>query len=400
LSAETRRRFRLLVLATHPIQYRAPLYRRLSDEDWLDLEVWYGDDYGVRPTASPWGVRDFRWDTDLVSGYRHRFLRNTARRPGPVHAAGIYNPGLGGEVARTAPDAVWVSGYASLHSWQSLLGAWRAKVPVLYASDSNVLAEPRGVKGALKRVVVPRVYRRIAAFLVSGTTNDLHYEAYGVPAEKRFPFPWAIDNERYANAADEARAVRDEIRARWGVAEGRDVVLFSGRLSPEKDPLTLLRAAQSDPRLHMVVAGSGPLDGEVGRVAAERLAGRFTALGFVNQGAMPSVYAAADLLVLPSRFEPWGLVVNEALAAGCPVVAADRVGAAHDLVPPGFRFRTGDPADLARAIEAWRGDRGVRSDPVGWARDRVRGFTFDADARGLREACARVAAGTPAAAAF
>lgn len=400
MNVASNRRFRLLVLATHPIQYRAPLYRRLAAEDWLDVEVWYGDDYGVRPTASPWGVRDFRWDTDLLSGYRQRFFRNAAWRPGPTRRLGIYNPGLGGEVARTAPDAVWISGYASLHSWQSLLGAWRAKVPILYASDSNVFAEPGGVRGALKRVVVSWIYRRIAAFLVSGATNDAHYEAYGVPAGKRFPVPWAVDNERYAKAADNARASREEIRARWGVAEGRDVVLFSGRLSPEKDPLTLLRAVESDPRLHMVVAGSGPLDEEVNRGGAERLAGRFTALGFVNQGTLPSVYAAADLLVLPSRFEPWGLVVNEALAAGCPVVAADRVGAAHDLVPPAFRFGTGDPADLARAIEAWRGDRDVRSDPVRWARGQVRGFTFDADARGLRVACESIAAGTPVSAAF
>lgn len=400
MSAESRRRFRLLVLATHPIQYRAPLYRRLAAEGWLDLEVWYGDDYGVRPTASPWGVRDFRWDTDLVSGYRHRFFPNAAWRPGPVRSTGIYNPGLGREIARAAPDAVWISGYATLHSWQALLGAWRARIPVLYASDSNALAEPSGAKRAVKRAVVARIYRRIGAFLVSGSTNAAHYEAYGVPAKKRFAVPWAVDNERYAKAADAARGAREAIRARWRVAEGREVALFSGRLAPEKDPLSVLEAARLDDRVHVVVAGSGPLDNELRREAAARIQGRFTALGFVNQGELPSVYAAADLLVLPSRFEPWGLVVNEALAAGCPVVASDRVGAAYDLVPPAFRFRAGAPEDLARAIAAWRSDAEVRSDPVGWARARVRDFTFEADARGLRDACETVAAGTPAAAAF
>jgi glycosyltransferase involved in cell wall biosynthesis len=162
-------------------------------------------------------------------------------------------------------------------------------------------------------------------------------------------------------------------------------------MAPEKDPWTLVEAAARDGALHVVTAGSGPLDEAVARRAAERIPGRYTALGFVNQSGLPSIYACADLAVLPSRFEPWGLVVNEALASGCPVAASERAGAAHDLVPEAYRFRPGDPDDLLRAVTAWRGDAPARRDPVSWARGRVERFSFAEDARGLREACEALA---------
>jgi glycosyltransferase involved in cell wall biosynthesis len=380
------RPYRFVVLASHPIQYRAPLFRHLAAQPWLDLEVWYGDTYGVVPGKSGWGVDKFTWDGDLTSGYRHRFLRNRSLRPDPSTFFGQVNPGLPGELRRKAPDAVWISGYNGFYHWLSFLSATLWRVPIVYSSDSNHLAEPSGLKRRVKHAVVERIYRRVAAVLVTGMTNDLHYAEYGVPASKRFRCPWAVDNDHFSRAADEARPRREEARRAWGVAPGADVALFVGRLIGPKRPSDLVALAERVLNLHVVFAGSGPLEGDLRDLAARRIPARATFLGFQNQSALPAIYAAADLLVLPSSYEPWGLVVNEALASGLPVIASDRVGAAHDLVPEALRFPAGDPAGLERALQAWGSGRLPGGDAGREARARIAGFSFAADAAGLRDA--------------
>jgi len=84
------------------------------------------------------------------------------------------------------------------------------------------------------------------------------------------------------------------------------------------------------------------------------VASRVRFLGFVNQSQLPAVYTAADLLILPSEFEPFGLVVNEAMCCGCAAAASDRCGAARDLVAPVLPelvFRCGDIDALAELLK-------------------------------------------------
>jgi glycosyltransferase involved in cell wall biosynthesis len=384
------RRYRFVVLASHPIQYRSPLYRHLSAQPWLDLEVWYGDTYGVTPRRSDWGVENFTWDGDLLSGYRHRFLRNSSPRPNPGTRLGKINLGLPGDLRRARPEAVWISGYNGFHQWLSFLSSARWRVPIVYSSDSNHLAEPSGLKRRVKHAIVERIYRRVAAILVTGATNDLHYAAYGVPESRRFRCPWAVDNDAFSRAADEAWPGREDVRRGWGVAPGSDVALFVGRLIVSKRPADLVALAERFPDLHAVFAGSGPLEKDLKDQTARRIPARATFLGFQNQAALPGIYAAADLLVLPSAYEPWGLVVNEALASGLPVVASDRVGAAYDLVPESLRFPVGDVGGMARTVERWRAERPSGGDPRVESRRGVAGFSFESDAAGIREALASI----------
>ncbi|MBK8995840.1 MAG: glycosyltransferase family 1 protein [Myxococcales bacterium] len=374
---------RLIVLATHPVQYRAPLYRHLAAQDWLELEVWYGDTYGVTPTTSLWGVKDFRWDTDLLTGYEHRFLPNKSLTPGPFHRFGALNPSLIPAFRRAAPDAALVSGYSQAFHWTALAAAMSMRVPVLYTSDSNALAEPTGLKGRVKHALVERLYRRISAFLVSGATNDRHYAQYDVPENKRFFFPWAVDNAFFARQADAARRQRGEVRESWNVQKGRTVLLFAGVLLDRKRPFDLVDAVARGEGIHVVFAGSGPEEARLREYAAEKVGSKATFLGFVPQTELPKVYASADLLVIPSSYEPWGLVVNEALACGTPAIASNAVGAAYDLVHPALRYPCGDVETLVRAVEIFR----ERRDEISrWSTARLERFDFSVDAAGLREA--------------
>ncbi len=142
-------------------------------------------------------------------------------------------------------------------------------------------------------------------------------------------------------------------------AAGPRSVLFAGKLVERKRPIDVIRAlallATQGCRAEAVFAGSGELEDSLRREAASSgVAALFH--GFQNQSRMPSIYAAADLLVLPSDHqETWGLVVNEAMACGVPAVVSDAVGCGPDLIDPGRTgavFPLGDVAALAQAIRA------------------------------------------------
>ena len=148
-------------------------------------------------------------------------------------------------------------------------------------------------------------------------------------------------------------------------------MLFCAKLQPWKGPLDVLEAfARANvPNSYLVFAGDGPLRTSIEQRACELgVSERVRILGFVNQSQLPSVYCAADLLVLPSLYEPFGFVVNEAMLCGCPAAVSDRVGAKYDLVrqgETGYVFPAGDVDALAAIL------RDVLSDPTsgdGWVR--------------------------------
>jgi glycosyltransferase involved in cell wall biosynthesis len=196
--------------------------------------------------------------------------------------------------------------------------------------------------------------------------------------------PHCVDTEWFAaRATPDARA---RLRAENGIAANARVLLFAGKLVPFKRPLDLVAAAArvrwNGAQPHLLVAGAGELAGQVERAAAENHV-PLTMLGFRNQSEMPAVYAAADILVLPSDGrETWGLVANEALACGRPVILSDGCGAAADLAADGSAgraFPVGDLQGLATAIEILL-DRPPRAEAVAM---RSRSFGLDAAADGI-----------------
>ncbi|MGH9679308.1 MAG: glycosyltransferase, partial [Candidatus Acidiferrales bacterium] len=150
---------------------------------------------------------------------------------------------------------------------------------------------------------------------------------------------------------------RAAVRREWGVPDDAPVVLFCAKLQSWKRPLDLLRAfaASRVPGARLVFAGEGPLREELKEEARSLgLNGQVRFTGFANQTELPELYRAADLLVLPSEYEPFGLVVNEAMVCGCPVAVSDRVGAGGDLVTPGqngFVFPSGNVEALAGILK-------------------------------------------------
>jgi glycosyltransferase involved in cell wall biosynthesis len=343
---------RLAFVTSHPIQYYAPLFRALAQR--LDLVVFFAH----RATASDqakagFGV-EFDWDVALLAGYAHEFLRNVATRPALDRLSGCDTPEIGERIREGQFDAVLVQGWYLKSFLQAVFAAKLQGLPVLVRGDSHLDTPRSALKRTAKSVVYPAFLRLFDAALHVGERSRAYWMHYGYPASRLFFSPHCVDAAWFAaRATAQARA---ELRARLGVGSDAKVALFAGKLVPLKRPMDVVAAAArlkaGGRELCLLISGAGPLESEMS--AAARTAGvPIHMLGFCNQTMMPKAYAAADVLVLPSEQETWGLVANEALACGRPVVLSDAVGSAPDLAGDGSAgrvFPVGNVGALAKAI--------------------------------------------------
>jgi len=387
---------RVAVLISHPIPYFAPLFRWLAQRPELELEVLYCSSQGARPYKD----RDFRasiaWDTPLLDGYPYRFIANYW--PGPL--GGFFsplNPGIVRKIRAGNYDALIVFGWAGLTNWLAFGACEFSSVPWMVYGDSSQLCERESswLRAQIKRLVLGCLFRKTAAFLVTGAFNQAFYKSYGVHLSRCFPVPLAVDNEFFSRASDQARTDKLGIRAQYGIPPETMLLLFVGKLIPRKRPQDLLAVLglvqPTAPELAVAFAGTGPMLPELQAAVVRRGLRNVFFLGFKNQSELAPIYAMADIFVLPSERDPKPLVANEAMACGLPVVVSDRTGlwGPGDLVrhgENGFVYPVGDVSALAMLVLKLASDPVLRSSMGVRSREIIRDFSYEQCVDGILKA--------------
>ncbi|HEX4410983.1 MAG TPA: glycosyltransferase family 4 protein [Xanthobacteraceae bacterium] len=348
---------RLGIVTSHPIQYQVPLFRALAAQ--VDLTVYFAHKATGTNQAEAGFDNSFDWDTDLTSGFRHVFLENVSKRPSITRFSGCDTPSIGEIIARGNMDAVTVYGWHFKSYFQAARACRNLGVPVMVRTDSHLMAPRSFLKRAARAMVHPILLRQFDLFLPTGTRSAQYLHRYGVPESRVHSVPYCIDTDTFGSVAKQGEAARERLRAQFGVAAHEAAILFVGKFVKLKEIPTLIEAvatlANAGMSLRLVLVGSGPLAGELVRFAEGRRL-PVTFAGFVNQSRMPEVYAAADVVVLPSSSETWGLVVNEAFASGVPAIVSNQVGCGPDVILDGLTgtiVPVGDVRALAKAIEYW-----------------------------------------------
>ena len=369
--------------------YRIPVFNALAQRRELDLSVIFLSEND--PSLRQWQVYkdEIKFQYDVLPSWRRRFGRYNL----------LINRGMLSALNKINPDAVLCGGYNYLASWQAAYWARAHRVPLLLWSESTGLDMRRRYWPIefLKR----RFLSLCKAFVVPGRSSLQYLKDLGTPDERIFTAPNAVDIQLFAGVA--AAAMRDESKVRARHSLPSRYFLYVGRLVRAKGVFDLVEAYaklndEIRDKISLVFVGEGDDHSELMERTAQIVSGAIQFSGFVHRERLPEFYSLADVLVFPTHSDPWGLVVNEAMSCGLPVIVTSVAGCAADLVQDGrngFVVPPGDVRQLASAMSRLAGDTGLRTEMGSRSRERIAANSPEAWADGLIKAvesvCAREA---------
>lgn len=383
------RPLKVALITPNPTPYRTPFFRYLAKRHEVDLSVFFL----TRGSATrPWHV--------ALGGFRHEFLREYSLPAGGKDKARYrINPGIIDRLRRGRFDAVAIAGYNHFTTQAAILYCTLTRTPWCLMSESHVRKQRAAWKVTLKNLLLKPLLSRMGAAMVTGTLAGRYIESFGVPGEAIFTVANTPDVARLIKISEELAPRREALREKLGIA-GRRAVLFAGRMLEEKGLKVLFdayaMAAGQGGDLALVLAGDGTRRRAYEKRAADEGLPGVKFLGFVQPDELGEIYAACDVFVLPSLAEPWGVVVNEAMAAGLPVIVSDQVGASADLVAEGkngYVVPAGDAATLSAKILDVLGDEKRRIAMGRRSREIIKGWDYAASAGNFIAAIRRAAAG-------
>jgi glycosyltransferase involved in cell wall biosynthesis len=375
---------------THPVQYYSPWFRFINQEcPEIQLTVIYG----TVPTAEQQGVGfgvSFEWDTSPLDGYDFVQLR-PPQSDDYLHSDrffGLDARGMGRAIRDSQPDAVVVPGWYSATLVRALIACRIRRIPAVYRGDTPLSRKSGRIRSMAWGARTRAMLRLFSAYLTVGTRNREYLEHFGVPSSKIHFSPSCVDNEVFSRSAAIIRTEggRSSVRTSLGIPEQNFAILFVGKLDDNKRPWDVIAAAAAlGDKTTAVIVGSGP-EMDRCRNDASRLGVHAVFTGFINQSTLGEVYAAADVCVLSSKSETWGLVVNEALASGTPCVVSDGVGCAPDLISPGVTgdiYPVADVSALTGALAQIRGEKSRGHDFADDCRRVASRYSFSTATAGL-----------------
>ena len=351
-----------------PSPYFVDRYTALAAHPDVEFEVLF---MAARSSHQAWTLDESQWR------FRYRILN-----PGST-PVGYYRPNRSLKTAwptlRGGRGTVTILLYADLGA---VLATTIARIAGrrVYLFVANTEDDARGggrVTEAAKRFI----FRVASGVLATGPLQARYAQRYAGHRQRVHLIGNPVDTRLLRRQAAELARDRDRLRRNLGW-ESCFVVAYVGRLAPEKGLEVLMaaagRAVGRGVPVVVAIAGDGPMAAEL-RTLAPQKGVRADLMGFVEGRELYELYTAADAFVLPSRSEPWGLVVNEAMEFGLPVVVSDHVGCRHLIADgsSGFVVPTGDDAALADVLVRLAEDEALRTAVGAAGRARIEQETIE-----------------------
>ena len=352
---------KLIFVNTHPVQYYAPLYKQIAADNFFDLEVWYCTRHGLQGELDKEFNTPVKWDTPVLDGYKYKFLKNRALKPGLYSGFwGVVNPSILTELKQLPKNSIIVS-----NAWNPFSNLYTILCSKILGHKTCLRAEPplvhefgrSGMMTAIRKLLLGRLlFRFVDVFLYIGTQNKKFYEYFGVDTSKLYFSPYSVNNVFFTEQASILLPRKLELRRKLNIPEGNRVVLYSGKLIPKKRPLDLLlvfKRILDHKNYSLVFMGDGELRSDLEKVMRDHDIGNTIITGFINQSKISEYYAMADIFVMCSDVgETWGLSTNEAMNFGLPLIISDRTGNYEDLVDQnGYVIKCGDLEDFTDKLE-------------------------------------------------
>ena len=334
---------RLVILTEIIAPYRIPVFNALAARPEVDLHV-------IFLAETDPGLRQWQIYRDEIK-FSYQVLKSYRRKVGRANV--LLTRGVSTALRDRSPEVILCGGYNYPAMWQAQRWARVRNIPFLLWSESNI-GDARGNFWGVE-VLKRRFIHACQGYVVPGTSASAYLQTFGVAAEKIFVAPNAVDVERFSDSAAKARQ-DPGLRQRQGLPHR--YLLYVGRFVRAKGVFDLLTAYATLPEeirrdVGLALVGDGEEFGELLRRSREISCGAIVFPGFLQRDELPAVYALAEALVFPTHSDPWGLVVNEAMACGLPVIVSRVAGCVADLVREGengYILAPRDPEALSQAM--------------------------------------------------
>lgn len=371
---------KLVILTEIIAPYRIPVFNELARDPEVELHVIFLAE--TDRTQREWVVYkdEIQFSYEVLANGRFRFSG--------YHC--LLNWGVRRALRRAAPQVVICGGYNYLASWIALRWARRRRVPFLLWVEST--ARDRRSGRGLVESLKTRFMRHCWGFVVPGKSSRSYVRGFGGAESRIFSAPDAVDSHFFMREAETIRHCA--VTERHALGLPAQYFLFVGRILAEKGVFDLLDAYdQLSPELKqqwgLVYVGTGKAATELKARAAGLKSGTVQLKGFAQREDLACYYGLADVFIFPTHSDPWGLVVNEAMASGLPVIVSQVAGCAADLVDDGWNgyvVRSGDTRQLARAMQTLAQDSELRRKMAGRSQERIAAYSPAHCARGIAAA--------------
>ena len=331
------------------------------------------------------------WDVPLLSGYQYYYLSDLAK------SISVFKKlwALWQSIDRKKYYIVWTHGYTDIYTFCAIIFAKLKGLRVFVRGESlHFPGQKKGsAKNILRKIFFAGLNCVVDRFLAVGTPNKNFYLSYNIAPEKIVLCQYTVDNDFFYQKYCESAKKIGEIKASLQLAVDRPIILYASKFITRKYPIDLLHAFRKlnvSIKPYLLFIGTGEtLNAVKAEAQSDQDSVRF--LGFKNQSELPDYYAIADVLVLPSERETWGLIVNEAMNAECAIVVSDQVGCAIDLVKSGvngFIFPARDVAALSECLRKIITDSALCDSMKKNSRKIISHWGLPETVNGLRTACA------------
>ncbi|MBU2529694.1 MAG: glycosyltransferase family 4 protein, partial [Elusimicrobia bacterium] len=295
-----KKKYKLAIIISHPIQYHTPLFKKIAQHSEIDLKVYFCSDLGENKKIDKGFGMAFKWDIPLLEGYNYKFLK-TYFSILTGDSLWALNLGIVKELWKGKYDAIIVHGYVSFSNWLAFFGAWLTKTPIIFRGETVLRPERSLYLKTIKYIVLRILFKRIMAFLTIGSRSEKFYKYYGVPQEKLFFTPYSVDNERFINFNKLWIDKKEKIKKEIEVFDNLPIIIYVGKLIKRKRPVDILRAfSEMKNQARLVFVGEGELRPSLEKYCHEKDIKNVLFTGFINQSILPKFYTIADVFVLPS----------------------------------------------------------------------------------------------------
>lgn len=386
---------RLAVVAQFPVHYHLPIYRAMAADPRLDARMLFMQ-HGWSASGFDPEVGTFvDWGVEKFSGYPYRVFPNVSPRRDGGGFWKFINPGLIWHVLTGRYDAVYIHGHNHFsHVACAIAAKLGGKRLIIRTISNNLGARPRWVR-LVRRLIYRPLYLLADVLLYIGQDNRDYFRNFGVGDRKLVHAPHIVDNEFFAAEDRRLAGRQSELKAGFGIAPDQKVVLYSAKFMPKKQPLMLVEAfieAGLGEDWTLLMIGEGEQREAAQALAEKHPDAKIVFGGWLGQSRIAEGYAIADILVLPSAWqETWGLIINEAMNFGCPVIVSDQVSCGRDLVEGtcGLIFPYADRGALVAALRRLAGDTGLRARFSKGAREKISTWNIAGYLAGLHRALKR-----------